>query len=91
MLGLSRPSPLKFLDYKLEELSIAEEDGQSVERKIQAMALYQEYDRWCKMEGVRTIMSNTKFGLSLATAKIEKKRNKYGYYYSLEKPHAENP
>jgi hypothetical protein len=69
MMNLSKSTPLKFLEYALDE---GKEEIWDTET-TGATFFYQKYVEWCRDNGERNCYTNTKFGTALKD-KIQKRK-----------------
>jgi phage/plasmid-associated DNA primase len=79
MMSLSKSTPLRFLEYALDE---GKDEIWDEETTIGASAFYQRYVEWCRDNGERNCYTSTKFGTAIK-GKIEKKRVTSGMVYVL--------
>ena len=70
MMGLSKSTPLKFLDYALDE---GKEETWGDMTTIGATVFYSKYTDWCHDNGERNCYTSTKFGTALKD-KIQKRK-----------------
>ena len=79
MMSLSKSTPLKFLDYALDE---GKEDIWDAETEIGATVFYSKYQDWCRDNGERNCYTSTKFG-SAIKSKITKRKTMGKMVYTL--------
>jgi hypothetical protein len=82
LMELSKPSYRKYLDAIKDNLENDENKMFGNETKINATTFYNKYVDWCKSNGERIILNNTKFGIMIKPY-IEKCRYK-GFNYKID-------
>jgi hypothetical protein len=79
---LSKPNPLKFIDYLKENPIMEGFPEEQPQKLIKSLELYKKYREWCVESGERNIVSARKFTLTIQKTLI-KKRMSSGSFYEL--------